>query len=91
MWDLRSGKCHRVLKGHAGTVRCLQFDDRLIISGGLDRKLLFWDIRTGKTLKSLDIPGQVNGVSFDEDRCQVASSDKVLYVSFGSYESPFCF
>ncbi|GMH35126.1 hypothetical protein BSKO_02994 [Bryopsis sp. KO-2023] len=47
LWDLDSGKCVRVLKGHGFWVRCLQFDGEKIVSGSDDGTIKVW--RFGKS------------------------------------------
>lgn len=39
LWDLRSGQVHRSLVGHTGAVTCLQFDERLLVTGSMDRSI----------------------------------------------------
>ncbi len=45
LWDIECGTCLRVLEGHEDLVRCIRFDDKLIVSGGYDglvgHKLLY--------------------------------------------------
>lgn len=36
MWDRASLACLRTLNGHTGSVLCLQYDDKVIISGSSD-------------------------------------------------------
>ena len=39
LWDLRSGQVHRSLVGHTGPITSLQFDDRHLVTGSLDRSI----------------------------------------------------
>lgn len=50
LWDLSTGKEINPTMGHAGAVCRLQFssDGNLILSYGLDRKVLEWDLTTGR-------------------------------------------
>jgi len=41
MWDRKSLKCITVLQGHTGLVRCLQYDDRVIITGSNDSTIRY--------------------------------------------------
>jgi RNA polymerase sigma factor (sigma-70 family) len=55
VWEGKSEQATRVLKGyaqHLERIRALAFsaDGRLLASGGTDRSLCLWDIRTGKVL-----------------------------------------
>ncbi|KAK3301986.1 WD40-repeat-containing domain protein [Chaetomium strumarium] len=48
VWDLSTGNCQHVLRGHTSTVRCLKMSDaNTAISGSRDTTLRIWDIRTG--------------------------------------------
>ncbi|KAM0334134.1 hypothetical protein ACHAQA_001154 [Verticillium albo-atrum] len=48
VWDLTTGACSHVLRGHTSTVRCLKMSDaNTAISGSRDTTLRVWDIRTG--------------------------------------------
>ena len=39
LWDLRSGQVHRSLVGHTAAVTCLQFDERVLVTGSVDRSI----------------------------------------------------
>lgn len=39
LWDLRSGQVHRSLIGHTGAVTSLQFDERTLVTGSVDRSI----------------------------------------------------
>ena len=43
----------RTLKGHDGTVRCLQFDSVKVVSGSSDCSIRVWSIETGACLATL--------------------------------------
>ncbi|KAK9382976.1 WD40-repeat-containing domain protein [Kockiozyma suomiensis] len=54
VWDLVTGTCKRVMRGHTSTVRCLKMSDsRTAISGSRDASLRVWDIETGECLHVL--------------------------------------
>lgn len=42
-----------MLTGHIGSVLCLQYDNRVIVSGSYDRTVRVWDIITGKVINTL--------------------------------------
>ncbi|ODQ64043.1 WD40 repeat-like protein, partial [Nadsonia fulvescens var. elongata DSM 6958] len=55
VWDLKSGNCLQILRGHASTVRCLVMADaRTAISGSRDNTLRVWDIERGQCLRVLE-------------------------------------
>lgn len=44
VWDLASGDEVGRLRGHAGTVKCLQVEDEVCITGGTDNTIRIWDL-----------------------------------------------
>lgn len=50
IWEASSGKLHTTLVGHSGSVTCVDFnltDDRAL-SGGEDKSVIIWDLKTGR-------------------------------------------
>ena len=45
----------KVLTGHTGSVLCLQYDDRVIISGSSDSTVRVWDLNNGEMVRIGDI------------------------------------
>ena len=43
----------KVLTGHTGSVLCLQYDDKAIISGSSDSTVRVWDANTGEMVNTL--------------------------------------
>lgn len=43
----------QVLTGHTGSVLCLQYDERVIISGSSDSTVRVWDVNTGDMANTL--------------------------------------
>lgn len=43
----------QVLTGHTGSVLCLQYDDKAIISGSSDSTVRVWDVNTGEMVNTL--------------------------------------
>lgn len=52
VWDIETGHCARVLKGHGGSVLCLAYDATELFTGSSDACVFVWDLvgnlRTGK-------------------------------------------
>ena len=42
-----------MLTGHTGSVLCLQYDDKVIISGSSDATVRVWDVGTGELVNTL--------------------------------------
>ncbi|KAJ5123905.1 uncharacterized protein N7515_007730 [Penicillium bovifimosum] len=48
VWNMATGTCLHLLRGHTSTVRCLKMSDRnTAISGSRDTTLRIWDLATG--------------------------------------------
>lgn len=43
----------QILTGHTGSVLCLQYDDKVIISGSSDSTVRVWDVKTGEMVNTL--------------------------------------
>lgn len=55
VWDLKTGQCTQILRGHSSTVRCLQMADAdTALSGSRDATVRVWDVRRGVCLRVLD-------------------------------------
>ncbi|KAF8466599.1 WD40-repeat-containing domain protein [Kalaharituber pfeilii] len=54
VWNMATGECTKVLRGHTSTVRCLKMSDhKTAISGSRDTTLRIWDIEKGICLNVL--------------------------------------
>jgi F-box and WD-40 domain protein CDC4 len=77
VWDLKTGQCTQILRGHSSTVRCLQMvDDDTAVSGSRDATVRVWDVKRGICRHVLE--GHMSSV-----RCLEVSGD--ICVS-GSYD-----
>jgi F-box and WD-40 domain protein CDC4 len=78
VWNMATGDCRYILRGHTSTVRCLKMSDsRTAISGSRDTTLRVWDIETG-VCKSILVGHQASV------RCLEIHGD---YVVSGSYDT----
>ncbi|PWN87821.1 WD40 repeat-like protein [Acaromyces ingoldii] len=77
VWDLTTGKCLHVLRGHNSTVRCLRvLEGRpLAISGSRDSTVRVWNIETGQLVHLLS--GHLHSV-----RCLDVAGNKVVSASY---------
>jgi WD40 repeat protein len=79
IWDTRSGKPLRTLKGHTAPVTSVAFspDSTRALTGSRDNTAKLWDAKTGKEILSL--PGhtqEVTSVSFSPDGLNVLTSSR---------------
>ncbi|ORY88080.1 hypothetical protein BCR35DRAFT_313089 [Leucosporidium creatinivorum] len=79
VWDVESGTCKHVLRGHSSTVRCMRVIDGrpIAVSGSRDATLRVWNIETGTAMHQL--VGHSHSV-----RCIEVSGNKVVS---GSYDA----
>lgn len=66
----------QILKGHTNGVMCLQFDERILITGSYDATARVWDLATGKEIRTL--VGHTEGIrclQFEDARLITGSLD----------------
>ncbi|MGA2178936.1 MAG: TIR domain-containing protein [Verrucomicrobiota bacterium] len=83
LWDVETGRCLRVLRGHSGDVNGVAWsaDQRRALSGANDKTVRLWDVGTGHCLRVLK--GHTTDVlrvawSPDQRRALSSSHDKTL-------------
>jgi F-box/WD-40 domain protein MET30 len=70
-----------ILNGHTNGVMCLQFDDRVLMTGSYDATVKIWDLETGKQIRTLT--GHLEGIRclhFDDARLITGSMDRTIKV-----------
>lgn len=55
VWDLLSGQEIGRLRGHTGTVKCLQVEDHVCVTGSEDSTIRLWDLRRVVEDEDVDI------------------------------------
>ena len=76
LWDLATGKCLRMFKGHTGDVHALSMtsDGRYVVSGGADKTLCLWELKTGKCVRIFEGHRKaVNAVAISPDDSLILS------------------
>lgn len=71
----------KIIKGHENGVMCLQFDDRILMTGSYDATVKIWCIKTGKELRT--ISGHTQGIrclQFDDTKLITGSLDNTIKV-----------
>lgn len=63
-WDMTTGQCVRAYEGHAGGVKCLQYDEatNTLFSGSDDKTVKVFDVRTGVCERSIPCGGAVGAL-----------------------------
>ncbi|XP_026845404.1 bromodomain and WD repeat-containing protein 3 isoform X2 [Drosophila persimilis] len=84
IWDSKSAKLHRVLRGHKDELYVLESnprDEHVLLSAGHDGQVFLWDIEQGVMVTEFfnDIDGQGHGSVFDAkwspDGTMIAATD----------------
>ncbi|KAJ4375903.1 hypothetical protein N0V83_001181 [Neocucurbitaria cava] len=71
----------KIFKGHTNGIMCLQFDDRVLITGSYDATVKVWDIKTGQEIRTLT--GHTQGIrclQFDDSKLITGSLDNTMKV-----------
>jgi WD40 repeat protein len=92
IWNLKKDEDapqYKNLRGHTKEVRCLQYIDNVLVSGGYDGQLIVWDLAKGECVRRMEMRGDVMGLAFDKERIVSASRDAVVRV--WDLESGKCF
>ncbi|KAI9636998.1 putative F-box protein [Dioszegia hungarica] len=86
IWNLDTGDCLRVLRGHTRAVRALQFDQRLLFTGAMDGTVRIWNWRAGECLRVLE--GHSDGVvSLSYNGYLLASGSKDSTINIWNFRS----
>jgi len=91
IWDLRTGTCERVARGHIGNVASLAFHPagRRLLSGGRDQVVRLWSVERGEPVLALRGNGElIHGVAFSANGARFASAGFDNALRLWEFESP---
>lgn len=76
LWDVQTGRSLHTLAAHDDWVTSVAFapDGATLASGSRDRKLIFWDARTGRKLREQRQPEMVYEIEFSPDGRLIAEA-----------------
>merc|ERR1712074_33763 len=64
VWDVKEGRCLRILSGHTGPVDLVQFDGNVVVSSSwLDETIKIWDPVTGECRRT--ISSRIDSLKFN--------------------------
>ena len=86
LWDARTGKLLRTLKGHRHRIQSVAFspDGKLIASGGDSAPIRLWDVNTGQQIRTLQKDSTRNSKYLDQDRPPLDGVDSIAFSPDGS-------
>ncbi|WP_129674575.1 WD40 repeat domain-containing protein [Candidatus Chloroploca sp. Khr17] len=78
LWELANGQLHSICSGHTGMIQSLAFapDERLIASGGRDRRVRLWRLSAGQPVVLATLPEHsdtVTALAFNADGTLLAT------------------
>lgn len=66
VWDLTTGKCKFIFRGHKGTVLCVAVCKTCAVSSSTDKRVKVWTLATGKCKTTLQHSAVVRTLEIDE-------------------------
>ena len=78
LWEQLAGNYSSALVGHEGEVYCLDFspDGNWLLSGGQDKMVRLWDLKTGKVGQQWMVPGTYDSLKFSRDGNHIGLSTR---------------
>jgi WD40 repeat protein len=77
LWDAASGKEIRTFPGHQGTVESCAFSPSGVhlVSTADDRTLKLWEVKSGKVIKSIQLPWISQYVAISKDNRVITANE----------------
>jgi len=93
LWDLKTRKELKTLKGHTAPVISVVFsnDSKTVVSAGNDNSARIWDVSTGELLQSFKIDGWCHTAIYSADDKMLltgSANGELLVIQLGSEEPP---
>ncbi|KAJ7984856.1 hypothetical protein DPEC_G00359110 [Dallia pectoralis] len=85
-WSLKTGACMMLLRGHLGTINCLDLHGNCLVSGARDCKVKVWNLQTGKCYEKLKFKHHDPILCVKIDKARVLSSCQKGLVKMWSME-----
>ncbi|KAB8330983.1 hypothetical protein SD80_025770 [Scytonema tolypothrichoides VB-61278] len=78
MWKVQTGRCLRTFEGHTHRIDsvCLSADNRVALSGSIDKTLKLWKVQTGRCLQTFE--GHTDMVTSVSGLTQLAQRKRYL-------------
>lgn len=78
VWNIETGVLVYQLKGHKRKINSIDVSaNGVIASGSVDKRVLFWELESGKTIHSPNpLKGEVTSVHFSDDGTKLVSGSK---------------
>jgi WD40 repeat protein len=88
LWDVETGACLRIFKGHTGNINSVAFssDGCYALSSGHDNTLRLWEVKTGACLRTLQIDLAVKCATFRPDNHYALSGNLDVTLQFWKLE-----
>lgn len=76
IWQIDKGFLTQILVGHENVVTCccISFDERLVVSGARDEKMIVWNVQNGEMVCSVNTSAPITSISMTGDSTVVFSS-----------------
>eukprot|EP00917_Polyrhabdina_sp_WS-2016_P000213 GHVP01000408.1.p1 GENE.GHVP01000408.1~~GHVP01000408.1.p1 ORF type:complete len:338 (+),score=52.24 GHVP01000408.1:758-1771(+) len=86
--DIATSQTHEIPEGHTSPIRCLKwFDSNIIITGGWDRSIRYWDLRTNGKIGEVALPDRCYAMDTKNGLFAVATAER--HICLFNMQDPF--